>query len=475
MFDKSISLVLFGATGDLAKRKLLPALYSLQKEGQLPTNIDIIAIGRRQYTLIQYHEEVIQAISNFSRFKLDEESKKLFLEKVNYLELDYSKDDNFEILANYLSNKRNSQKIYYLAVSPEHFEPIVVNLKKYGLGETSSSHPRVVIEKPFGSNLPSAIELNNKIIDVFSEANTYRIDHYLGKEMMQNIMVIRFANLMFEPIWNNQFIKQIQINSSETIGIGTRGNFYESFGAIRDMVQSHLLQLVSLITMDEPTSLNNNDIRNEKIKILKSLRHYKDDEFKANVIRGQYKSYKNEVNVSSTSTTETFVALRLFVDNKRWEGVPIYLRTGKKMPRKSTEIIIEFKDVHNNLYPDRQLNTLVFKIQPEEGITVSFNAKKVGTTNKIIPVKMDFCQNCEVGFNSPEAYERLLYDVMRGDTTLFARWDEVEHSWKFIDSIIDYWKTKNPPLAIYEDNSWGPKEADELLEKDNNFWIDIYK
>ncbi|MCK9470611.1 MAG: glucose-6-phosphate dehydrogenase [Bacilli bacterium] len=476
MQTKTISLVIFGSTGDLTHRKLMPALYNLEFEGNLPENINVIAIGRRDYNDDIFRNEVKESIHKYSRLKLNENAWDKLSKKIKYLKMDYSNQSDYAILKEYLDNhsdNHDSQNIFYLAVSPEHFEPIVSSLKIYGLGETDTKHPRLVIEKPFGSDLASAKFLNDRIVEVFSEENTYRIDHYLGKEMLQNIMVIRFSNIMFEPVWNNKFIKKVIINSSETIGIGSRGNYFENFGIIRDMVQSHLLQLMSLIAMDKPKSLKTNDIRDEKIKVLKQLKILSDEELETSVIRGQYETYKQEKNVDENSTTETYIAFKAFIDNERWKGVPFYIRTGKKLPRKSTEIIIEFKDVEGSPYTNAEPNILVFKIQPDEGLFLSFNTKRIGNTTDLIPVKMDFCQNCEVGFNSPEAYERLLFDVMRGDATLFARWDEVEHSWKFIDSIIDYWKRKNPKLYIYEDNSWGPKEADKLLQNSKVF-LDIY-
>lgn len=474
--SKTISIVIFGSTGDLTHRKLIPALYNLEVEGNLPDKVNIIAVGRRDYNDEIYIEQLKNSVNEFSRFKINESLWDKFKIRIKYLKMNYSVNEDFKILKSYLDNlnsKENNQYIYYLAVSPEHFEPIVTNLKEYGLGEMPNFHPRLVIEKPFGSNLETAKLLNERIVQVFSEENTYRIDHYLGKEMLQNIMVIRFSNLMFEPLWNNKYIERVVINSSETIGIGTRGNYFENFGIIRDMVQSHLLQLVSLIAMEKPKTLNTNDIRDEKIKVLKALKPFTKEDFKNNIVRGQYESYRNEPNVDKASTTETFVALKAYIDNDRWRGVPFIIRTGKKLARKSTEIIIEFKQIENNLYNTAEKNVLVFKIQPEEGVFVSFNTKKVGNTTDLVPVKMDFCQNCEIGFNSPEAYERLLFDVMRGDATLFARWDEVEYSWKFIDQIIEFWQNENPPLHIYEENTWGPKEAEKLF-KNNKIFLEIY-
>lgn len=468
MIEKTISLVIFGGTGDLTHRKLIPALYNLESEKVLPRNLNIIAIGRRPLTDIDYIDEAKQSVEKYSRLKIKADLWNAFSHKIKYLQMNYNIDSDYLLLKNYLNKNNqstNSQYIYYLAVSPEHFEPIITNLKNYGLGETEQQQPRVVIEKPFGSNLNSAKFLNKKIVEVFSEANTYRIDHYLGKEMMQNIMVIRFSNIMFEPIWNNKYIEKVIINSAETLGIGSRGGYFENFGIIRDMVQSHLLQLVSLIAMEKPRSLNNNDIRDEKIKVLKALKQQSYIELENFVVRGQYESYTNEKDVSKTSLTDTYVGLKVFIENQRWAGVPFYINAGKKLPKKSTEIIIEFKDVYNALYKNANSNYLVFKIQPEEGVYFSFNTKKVGNTTELKPVKMDFCQNCEIGFNSPEAYERLLFDVMRGDPTLFARWDEVEYSWKYIDSITKYWQDVNPKLYLYKDNSWGP--MDKLIDIKN--------
>jgi glucose-6-phosphate 1-dehydrogenase len=354
------------------------------------------------------------------------------------------------------------------------------------MNEKSGAWKRIVIEKPFGKDLESAKYLNDKIVNVFGEKSTYRIDHYLGKEMLQNIMVIRFANMLFEPLWNNRFIDHIQISSSETVGVENRGGYYEKSGAMRDMVQSHLLQLISLIAMEPPNDLDTDSIRNEKVKVLKALKNISFSGMKNNVVRGQYgsaiikeekiQSYREEKRVSPNSNTETFVALKIYVENLRWADVPFYIRTGKRMPRKSTEIVIQFKSIQDILYfkeKDLQPNMLVIRIQPQEGVFFQFNAKEPGAHGNIIPVQMDFCQNCQIGFNSPEAYERLIYDVMRGDSTLFARWDEVEYSWKFVDSILEAWRKEKPQFPNYKSGTWGPEEANLLLKRDNRKWIEI--
>ena len=474
------TLVIFGGTGDLTHRKILPALYNLAVDGLLPNDFAIVIVGRRPYNNETYRHEAQTTTAKYSRFKLTDKYWKLISSRLYYYQMDFTTSEGYPELELYLEkiasiHHTNDKRIYYLAVAPEFFGIISNNLTQKDMQAINGSWPRIVIEKPFGRDLISAISLNNEIVNAFGENNVYRIDHYLGKEMLQNIMVIRFANSMFEPLWNNAHIKQVQITAFETEGIGSRGNYYETSGAIRDMAQSHLLQLLSLIAMEMPTDLNPEHIRDEKVKILKSLRQYNDGDVDNMVIRGQYESDRHEKNVSSESTTETYVAFKALIDSPRWEGVPFYIRTGKKMAVKTTEIIIEFNELDNSLYGVAHLssNYLVIKIQPQEGIYIQFNAKKPGTIKEIVPVKMDFCQNCQVGINSPEAYERLLYDVIRGDATLFARWDEVYYSWVFIDKIIQRWKTQSPIFPNYKDGKWGPKEAQLLLQKDNLGWIFI--
>lgn len=472
------TLIIFGGTGDLTHRKLLPALYNLLYENHLPEDFAIVSIGRRPYDNNIYHNEIYNSLQKHTRHPFKEETWNKLKNHLYYYELDFTKDEGFCDLNDYLNkidtkHNTNGKRIYYLAVAPEYFPIIVRNLHKSCM--KTEVKPNLVIEKPFGKDLASAKALNKMIVSAFGEKNIYRIDHYLGKEMLQNIMVIRFANAMFEPIWNSNYIEQVQISSYEDIGIGTRGNYYETAGAIRDMVQSHLLQILSLIAMEKPENLNPETIRNEKVKVLKALRKMTPKDVYKNVVRGQYESYRKEVNVDSNSNIETYLALKAYVDNQRWRGVPFYIRTGKMLPKKTTEVIIQFKDLKNSLYPDIQLspNYLVIKVQPHERIFVRFNAKRPGNKFIINPINMDFCQNCEIGTISPEAYERLLSDVMKDDATLFARWDEVEYSWKFIDQIVSAWKDVKPIFPNYEDKTWGPKAADYLLAKDNHHWINL--
>lgn len=472
------TIVIFGGTGDLTHRKLIPALYNLFNEGFMPKDFAIVAVGRRPYNDDIYQKEVLDSLNEFSRNKVETNTWNQFKEKLYYKELDFTQDEDycpFNEYLNRIDKKHNTdgKRIYYLAVAPDFFSVIVKNLKSDCM-KAIEHKPKLVIEKPFGKDLASAKALNKEIVSAFGEENIFRIDHYLGKEMLQNILVIRFGNVIFEPVWNNKYIKQIQISSYEDIGIGTRANFYEHSGAIRDMAQSHLLQILSLIAMDKPKSLSPEDIRNEKVKVLKALHKYTTKEIKEKVVRGQYESYRKEVNVAPESTTETYLAFKTFVNNERWKGVPFYIRTGKKLPKKSTEVVIEFKDGINGLYKGQtSSNCLVIKVQPRERIFFQVNTKRPGTDFHINPVKMDFCQNCEIGNVSPEAYERLLYDVIRKDATLFARWDEVEYSWKFIDRIVDAWNLEVPKFPNYQDGSWGPKAADELLAKDNLSWINL--
>ncbi len=487
----SCIMVIFGGTGDLAHRKLLPAIYNLYSQKKLSHNFAVVAIGRRAKTSDEYREEVLDSLHAFLKFDVEKEVWNSIKNKIYYKEMDFSEGESYQGLnidLMEIDDRHNTcgNRMYYMAVAPEFFGTIVDNLKINCMKSNYNAWNRVVIEKPFGRDLNSARLLNNKIVEVFKEENTYRIDHYLGKEMLQNIMVIRFANMLFEPLWNNKFIDHIQISSSETVGVGGRGNYYEKSGALRDMVQSHMLQLLSLIAMEPPNDLETKSIRDEKVKVLKSLGRSKIADINEVIVRGQYGglvddsdeilAYRNENKVSESSNTETFVALKVNIENFRWSGVPFYIRTGKRMKKKSTEIVIQFKSLHNILYfKEKELlpNMLVIRVQPTEGVFFQFNAKEPGTQNNIIPVNMDFCQNCHIGINSPEAYERLLSDVIRGDATLFARWDEVEYSWRFVDQIFEAWEDTNPQFPNYKPWTWGPKESDDLLKKDNRSWINF--
>jgi len=485
---------IFGATGDLAKRKLYPAIFALYREGKLPERFAVIGLARRPRTAQQFREDLYESIREFARYKISQEDElwQRFAEHFEYMSLDINDIGGFQQLRD-LSERLETKfdipgnRLFYLALAPELFGNVAHNLRQGGLLETKGWH-RLVIEKPFGYDLPSAENLNKQIREVFEEEEIYRIDHYLGKEMVQNIEVVRFANAFFEPLWNNKYIANIQITLSETVGVEERGGYYDHSGALRDMVQNHMLQMVTMMAMEPPSRLQPEDIRDEKVKVLRSLRVYNDHEdVRRNVVRGQYtdgvlrgkplKAYRSEEHVNPESNTETYLAARVYVDNFRWAGVPFYVRTGKRMPVKTTEVVVEFKNMPDHVHFARktklQPNLLVFRVNPMEGIYIKINAKQPGSDFTIIPVAMDFCQSCQVGLNTPEAYERLLFDAVRGDSTYFTRWDEVALAWRFVDKIASAWKEDSKDLRMYPAGSWGPEEMDKLLHRDGFHWWPI--
>ncbi len=476
-YNKSV-MVIFGATGDLTHKKLMPALYNLLKRNLLPEGFRIIAVGRREKTSESYMQEIEESIKNNIYGDIKPEICEALAKSVTYHRQDFAEDEGYTKLKKAIGEKANV--MYYLAVAPQAFEVIIGKLHQHNMHMNHDGWRRVVIEKPFGADLKTAEYLNEKINAVFPEKDIYRIDHYLGKEMLQNIIILRFANAIFEPIWNKNYIDNIQITSSEDIGVGARGGYYEHSGALRDMLQNHLLQLLSLTVMEPPRSLSESDIRIEKLKVLRSLNDRLDS---IETVRGQYgaglvngkaiPAYREQEKISPQSDVETFVATKMYLNTGRWQGVPIYIRTGKALKEKTTEVVIEFKETpYSHYFPEQTLkpNLLVIKIQPEEGMVVRFCAKNPGALNQVVPVGMDFCQNCQTGVNSPEAYERLLHDVIRGDATLFTRWEEVEASWIFADRIKAEWDKQRPDFPNYTPGSWGPKAADELLAKDSRRW-----
>lgn len=481
---------LFGATGDLASRKLFPAFFSLYKEGKLSENFAVVGLARRPRTNEQFRDDVLQSIKQFCRYKIESDAEwNKFIQHFVYLSLDSTNVEGFKRLHELtleLEQQFDIQgnRLFYLALAPSLFGPVSVNLRDGGLLNTTG-WTRLVIEKPFGYDLESARKLNEQLNQVFDEEQIYRIDHYLGKEMVQNIQVVRFSNAFFEPLWNNKHIANVQITLSETVGVEDRGGYYDKSGALRDMLQNHMLQMVAMIAMEPPSRLHPEDIRDEKVKALRSLRVFNsDDEVEQNVVRAQYTKgalggkpltgYREEDSVSPESETETYVAARVFIDNFRWAGVPFYIRTGKRMPVKTTEVVIEFKNAPDNvLFANRQHlspNLLVIRVNPLEGIYIKFNAKKPGSDEVIQPVSMDFCQSCMIGINTPEAYEKLIFDAARGDSTNFTRWDEVAQAWKFVDRIASAWRENRSELHFYDAGSWGPRKTDELLKEDGFAW-----
>lgn len=489
----SSTLILFGATGDLAKRKLFPALFRLFKRGLLPKPFAIFGVARKELSRLAFQQHILDSLMEFGTFQAkDQEDWNQFSQFLNYVPMDLKNQEGYIQLHNVVSQVEQSHslpgnRIFYLAISPELFGPVSLSIKSCKLLE-SGGWKRLVIEKPFGHDYPSAKALNEQIRAVFEEEEIYRIDHYLGKEMIQNIEVIRFANSLFEPLWNNNHIANVQITSSETVGVEERGGYYEKSGALRDMVQNHMLQMVTMIAMEPPSRLVTEAIRDEKVKVLRSLRRMTTEEVKNHVIRGQYTQgtindqevpgYRKEPGVHPRSMTETFVSARLFIDNFRWAGVPFYIRTGKRMPAKSTEIIIQFKNLPRNLYFNKhgnlEPNLLSIRIHPLEGIYFKINAKKSETDEVLSPIAVDFCQNCETGFNSPEAYERLLHDCLEGDSTYFTRWDEVSLAWKFSDPISLSFLENTTELLPYSSGTWGPSLATELLRQNQDQWWPIY-
>ena len=485
------AIVIFGATGDLTHRKLIPALYNLAADGELPPAVTVVGFARRPKSDDDFRKELAETTKQFSRQDVREDVWKTFFQSLFYHQSEFEDESGYQSLAQRLDKvdeERGTRgnRLFYLAAAPEQFEPILKNLKVAGLNKAKEgSWARVIIEKPFGRDLASAQELNRIVSNAFAEDQTYRIDHFLGKETAQNILVLRFANAIFEPIWNARYIDHVQITAAETLGVEGRAGYYETAGALRDMVQNHLLQLLCLVAMEAPTDLSADSIRDEKVKVVRSLRRYRAEEIAELVVRGQYTrgaingksvpGYREEEKVDPKSETETYVALRLRIDNWRWSEVPIYLRVGKRLPKSATEISVHFKRAPMVLFnrdsTEHDQNVLVIRIQPDEGISLRMMAKIPGTSLRIEPVKMDFHYGTSFGKASPEAYERLLLDAMSGDATLFARRDEVEEAWAFIDPIENSWAEKNaPPLTFYPAGSWGPEEADELLARDSRAW-----
>ena len=483
-------IIIFGATGDLTNRKLLPALYKLELDNLLHKDTKIVAFARKPKSNEQFRKEALASTKKFSKLRVNHDIGKKLASKVFYHQSEFQDAEGYNKLRNLIKKRctKNAEcnKIFYLATPPGFFGAIIDNLKISGLNE-SSGWSRVVFEKPFGHDLGSAKNLNETIKKDFNENQIYRIDHYLGKELVQNLLVLRFANSIFDPLWNKKYIDHVQITVAEEFGVETRGNYYDKAGALRDMVQNHMMQLVALTAMEPCVKLDADDIREEKVKVLRSIRPFASKDVDEISVRGQYvsgtvknkkvKAYKDEENVAKNSDTETFVALKLNIDNWRWANVPFYLRTGKMLKERVAEINIVFKHNPEVLFSSNasgiEPNMLIIRIQPEEGISLQFAAKVPGRKMAIDNVRMDFCHECRFGPNTPDAYERLLYDAIAGDQTLFTSWDMVEHSWELADKISKGWKLGK--ISYYKPGTWGPKEADKLIEKDGRKWYEPQK
>ncbi|MFI5333770.1 MAG: glucose-6-phosphate dehydrogenase [Chlamydiales bacterium] len=487
-------VVIFGATGDLTARKVMPALYNLTREGELPPQFACVGFARREKTHEQFREEMRDAINAHSRVKpIDESVWSTFKEEVFYHQSEFHDDEGYKRLKTFLSELdiklgTRGNRIFYLSTQPSFFPLICEKLHQYGLiydAKTEESRwSRVIVEKPFGHDLQSAHALQQELSKFLDEKQIFRIDHYLGKETVQNILVFRFANALFESLWNNRYIDNVQITVAEDIGIGTRGAFFEEAGLLRDIVQNHMMQLLSLVAMEPPVNLTAGAIHDEKVKVLEAIEPITRD-FEASAVRGQYGAgfiggeavigYRQEKNVNPTSSVETFAALRLTIGNFRWAGVPFYLRAGKRLPKRATEIAITFKDPPDVLFrvpgKHQESNVLAIRIQPDEGTSLRVNCKVPGAKGPIQPVKMDFRYGSYFGMATPEAYERLICDCILGDTTLFARQDEVMHSWKLLTPILEYWESHKPTdFPNYASGTWGPSAADRLVTRDGRKW-----
>jgi len=496
---KPCVLVIFGATGDLTERKLFPALYNLAREGQLPAHFACVAFARRDKTNDQFRKEMYDAVSKYSRVKpIDEEVWGQFSQKIFYHRSEFDNDSGYLSLKGLLEQldsqfATQGNRVFYLSTQPSYFADIIERLKKDGLiyPEDQTQHwSRVIIEKPFGHDLASATELQKEISKHLSENQIYRIDHYLGKETVQNLLVFRFTNSIFEYIWNRDHIDHVQITVAEEIGIGKRGRFWEEAGMLRDIVQNHMMQLLSLVAMEPPVNLNSESIRDEKVKVLKAITPFELTTLQDTFVRGQYgpgivngeevKGYRQEELVAPDSVVETYIALKLYIENWRWQGVPFFLRAGKRLPKRTTEIAIVFKRAPSVLFQSNSIhhppNVLVIRIQPDEGISFKMNCKVPSLSNLIQPVKMDFRYESYFGLTPPEAYERLICDCMSGDNTLFARADELMASWKLFDPILQLWnnpewkEAEKTQVPNYPSGMWGPNEADELIQKTGRTW-----
>ncbi len=479
------ALVIFGATGDLTRRKLVPALYNLAVGGSLPEGFAAVGFARREWSREVFEHEMLAGVNQFSRRRpADDEAWRRFGPALDFVSGSFDDPEAYRRLAARLERHDAERgtagnRLFYLATPPSDFPTILHRLQGAGMIARPHAEPwsRVIVEKPFGRDLESAQALNGLVARVLDESQTFRIDHYLGKETVQNILVLRFANTLFEPLWNRNYVDYVEISAAETVGVERRGSFYESTGVLRDIVQNHLLEVLSLIAMEPPNSGGADDVRTEKLKVLKALRDLWTDSIPKNVALGQYRGYRGEPDVAPDSNTPTFAALRVFVDNWRWQGVPFYLRAGKKLARRVTEVSLHLRPIPLSLFgrPDvcehLEPNVLTLRIQPDEGIDLKFASKIPGNDLAVGPVHMDMKYLEAFGGEPPEAYERLLLDAMRGDATLFSRRDAVEASWEWITPILRHFE-QHPPADFpnYDPGSWGPEGCHLLMRRDRRAW-----
>lgn len=487
--ERPFVMVIFGASGDLTKRKLMPALYSLYKEERLPKEFSILGVGRTVYTDTDYRSYILNEIKLFVKSSEQDESlMKAFVSQLYYLSIDPAIESEYGQLSCRLEElsgeERPDNLLYYLATPPSLYGVVPLHLKKWRL---NSKHSRIIVEKPFGYDLESAQELNRIYTSVFDERQIYRIDHFLGKETAQNLLAFRFANGIFEPLWNRNYIDYVEVTAVENLGIEQRGAFYDTTGALRDMVQNHLIQLVALTAMEPPAAFNADSFRNEVVKVYESLTPLNEVDLNEHIVRGQYtvsgskKGYREEKNVSEDSRTETYIAMKLGISNWRWSGVPFYIRTGKQMPTKVTEIVVHFKETPHQMFHtagDKSpiANKLILRLQPNEGIVLKFGMKLPGPGFEVKQVTMDFSYDKLGGVPSGDAYARLIEDCIQGDPTLFTRSDAVEASWRFFDPILQYWKEHaEAPLYGYPAGTWGPLESEAMMHEHGADWTNPCK
>lgn len=477
----SHTMVIFGASGDLTSRKLIPALYRQFVRNRLPSPTRIVGVARSNFTSDQWRQQLAESTEKFAKGDFKAESWNEFAKNIYYQPGDIGKSEDFDALKTFLDGieeDKPTDRVYYLSTMPQLYAGAIEQLGKAGLNTEDNGKRRVVIEKPFGTDLASARELNKSIHQTFREDQIYRIDHYLGKETVQNMLVLRFSNTIFEPLWNRNYIDHVQITVAEEVSVGRRGGYYDSAGVLRDMFQNHLFQLLMMTAMEAPVRYTGEFVRDEKVKVLQAVRPYKGSDFSQNGIRGQYADYRSEEGIPADSQTETFAALKLYIDNWRWRGVPFYLRSGKAMSCRTTQIVIQFREPPHMLFgesesfrPER--NKLVIQIQPAEGMQLHFQSKVPDTDMKIRLSELDYRFDSS-GKELPDAYQRLLLDALNGDPSLFARSDEVEQAWRIIDPIITAWKSPAAPnLYKYEPGLWGPTESAEWMESEGRSWFDV--
>lgn len=478
----SHTIVIFGASGDLARRKLIPALFELYRKDRLPDETRVVGFSRTPLS----HEDFRARLAEFVRKRLGDQFPEStwndFASRVLYFSGNLGREEDVAALAEFLSvveQGRATTRVYYLATLPTLYETAVRHLGAAGLAEESEAPRRLVVEKPFGRDLASAEDLNAVIHEVFREHQVYRIDHYLGKETVQNLIVLRFANSIFEPLWNRHYVDHVQITVAESLDVDGRGAYYDQTGVLRDMFQNHLLQLLMITAMEAPVRFEADLVRDEKVKVLRAMRRLEGTEVRDATVRGQYRGYRQHDGVAPNSETETFGVVRWWIDNWRWKGVPFYLRSGKAMSCRSTQIVIQFRQVPHMLFQDAgcgvpEANRLVVQIQPAEGIQLHFLTKVPDAGMRLRLTDLDFRFDREFPSGMPDAYQRLLLDVLQGDASLFARSDEVELSWALIDPILSAWRSLDaPPLFVYEPGMWGPSQSTEWMEAQGRKWFDV--